>query len=119
MNRKPKIQEISATVAEYFNIAECHILGHQRCTEFVRARHILVYLLHTSRGESFSSISRFLNRDHTTIMYVVRKIARQVKHDARLHDDIESIREMMDAKGYTRPLKHPFDFHADNIATRS
>lgn len=54
--------------AKHFGLTPSDITGARRSAGIVRARNLIAMVLF-ARGNSYSSISRFLNRHHTTIMH--------------------------------------------------
>src|SRR5882672_7607843 len=62
--------------AEYFRITVEHLLSTSRVQELVDARHIAMYLLKKLKHFSYPEIARRMgNRDHTTVLHGVRRVA--------------------------------------------
>ena len=64
--------EVIARVAFAFSVTTADILGPSRLSLHVRARRTAMAAL-SARGNSLAQIGRWMNRDHTTVMYAVRK----------------------------------------------
>ncbi len=68
-------QNIVSCIASYFEMNEDQILGHKREPDIVRARQVSMYLCRDLLGLSYPSIGKFFgNRDHSTVMYAIKKI---------------------------------------------
>jgi chromosomal replication initiation ATPase DnaA len=67
---------IQETVSALYGIARPHIIGPRRRNEFVKPRQIAVWIAYQlAPGASIAAIGRaFGGRDHTTILYTVRKV---------------------------------------------
>lgn len=73
-------------VAEIHNVTVDDMMGNGRTSKFVEARQEAFYALH-KRGLSYSEIGRIMNRDHSTVMYGVRKYLDGVERQQRLNGD--------------------------------
>jgi chromosomal replication initiation ATPase DnaA len=72
--RRP-IHEIQRQVCLEFGITKDELLGPSRKAQNVEARHTGMYLAKAIPGATFPKIGRAFRRDHTTVIYAVRKIA--------------------------------------------
>jgi chromosomal replication initiator protein len=87
-------RQIITKTAEYFNIKPDDITSssHRKSLE----RHISMYLIRSELRMSFPDIARIVNRrDHTTVLYGVKKIESKIKIDSKLNEQITAIREML------------------------
>jgi chromosomal replication initiator protein len=87
-------RQIISKTAEYFSIKPDDITSpsHKNSLE----RQISMYLIRSELRLSFPEIARVINRkDHTTIMYGVKKIERKIKLDSKLNEQITAIREVL------------------------
>lgn len=67
---------IKETVGEFYKMSPSEIDSPRRDVRLCFARHVAVYLCKTMTTKSFPEIGRrFGNRDHTTILYAIRKIS--------------------------------------------
>ena len=88
------VQKIAAAVAKARKVEITHILSHRRHTDFVRARHEIMWLAARHTKMSLPQIGRALDgRDHTTVLHGVRKF------DARLKQGKVSRTVAIDEKG--------------------
>ena len=92
--RAPEIKEIIEVVARRYGLTLAEIRGPSRVPHVVRPRQTAMYLakiLHPTR--SLSQIARmFGDRDHTTILHSVQKIARLMREDEQFAAEVEAIK---------------------------
>jgi len=94
---KPKIitpKKVLEEVAEFYNLTEKELLKKNREKEIVRPRQIVMYLLKNDLKSSYPEIGRFFGgKDHTTVMYGVEKISKEIEKNKNLEEEILLIRE--------------------------
>jgi len=96
--RKISIEEIQRKVAEYFNIRLSDMHSARRARAVARPRQIAMYLAKQMTPRSLPEIGRkFGGRDHTTVMYAVRKIEELRAGDTTLDEDIDLLKRMLEA----------------------
>ena len=89
-------EQVLNTVGTRFYIIPEDIYGRKRTKRLVLARHIAMHILHEDLGMGVSEIGRTIgNRDHTTVMYALRKIHQLVDSDPEVLQEITSIRETL------------------------
>lgn len=64
--------EIVKAVAEKHGVGVKEIFGHGKRHKAMLARREVCWRLKTERGMTYSSIGRFVHRDHTTVMHAVK-----------------------------------------------
>lgn len=75
-NSNMRAKLIINRVSDAYDISVANLVGADRKQGFVLPRHIAMYLIHSLTSLSLSSISaRFGGRDHTSILFAIRKIA--------------------------------------------
>lgn len=87
-------RQIIIKTAEYFNIKPEEILStsHRKSRE----RQITMYLIRTELHRSLPEIAKDVNRkDHTTVLYGIRRIEEKIKLDNILNEQISAIREKL------------------------
>lgn len=90
------IEKIIKIVCDYFNIMPEHLLGAKRSHELVGPRQITMYLLRHEMNMSYPKIGKELNKkDHTTIMYGVEKIEKEITKNTDLQKEITAIKEKL------------------------
>ena len=64
---------VNATAAMH-GCLPSEIAGQSRASHVTQARQIACWIAYDSGAATYSAIGRALNRDHTTVMYAVRKV---------------------------------------------
>lgn len=91
----PKIATIQEIVAEHFYLTVDEMISNSRLQQTVRPRMIAIYLSHILTRHSFSEIGARFNREHSTVMYSVEKIARRIAADMAFAEEIETLKRML------------------------
>lgn len=90
----PPIRKIQHTCCEFYDIDFVEMISIRRQAILVRARQVGMFLCKTLTTRSLPEIGRkFGNRDHTTVLYAVNKIAKLESQDNKLAGEINSLRE--------------------------
>ncbi|PRY93230.1 chromosomal replication initiator protein DnaA [Hasllibacter halocynthiae] len=96
--RKVSLEEIQRKVAEHYSIRLSDLIGPKRVRTIARPRQVAMYLAKTLTHRSLPEIGRsFGGRDHTTIMHGVRRIEELQQIDARIAEDVEHLRRLLEA----------------------
>ena len=96
MSTAPTIGQIQSTVADVFDVDVSVINGKTRWAEYVRPRHIAMYLARMNTRASFPEIGRrFGGRDHTTVMHACNKIADLLDCDQALAAKIAEVQHRL------------------------
>jgi chromosomal replication initiator protein len=99
--RKKRItpETIMHQVAEYYGVDVKAMQGRSRSRNVVVPRQVAMYLLREETDSSLMEIGRLLGgRDHTTVMYGCEKMNEELSTDARLRQEIMTIREKLHAR---------------------
>jgi len=89
-------KKIIETVAAFYDIKIKDICGARRTKELVKARQIVCYLARKELNKSSPSIGKELgSRDHTTVLYAVRKIALDIHENENLSNELGSILKLI------------------------
>lgn len=85
-------EDIIQTVASFFNIKVADLKGKRRLKQFVRPRHIAMWLIRQHTEMSFPDIGRAFNgRDHATVQHACKKVVGMMERDADLETTIKLI----------------------------
>lgn len=89
-NNKPiSIETIQKKVAEHYNIKLADMSSTKKDKVSSSARHVAMYISKQLTNSSLPEIGRkFGKRDHTTVLYSVRKIEERLRKDQLLENDI-------------------------------
>ena len=95
-SRDISVEEIQKTVATYFNIKVSELRSAKRVKNLVLPRQIAMYLSRQLTSFSFPDIGeKFGGKDHSTIIYAIKKMEKQMEEDVQLKTSIESVRAML------------------------
>ena len=86
-----KIETIISEVARTYNVSEGDILSDRRTQDLVIARQVAMYIAKQTTDLSFKAIGENFGRDHTTVLYNVKRIENFLKdkpYQKELVDDI-------------------------------
>ncbi len=87
-------KQITAIVAEFFDVNIEDLMGASRKKELVTPRQIVMFLMREEIRSSYPAIGHELGgRDHTTAMHAHNKITREINSDEKMRQDIELIRQ--------------------------
>ncbi|MBI5657766.1 MAG: chromosomal replication initiator protein DnaA [Geobacter sp.] len=87
------IEAIQKAVADHFQLKVAELKSDKRLKTLVLPRQIAIYLCRDLTKASFPEIGdRFGGKDHSTVIYSVKKIDKVLTHDAELKSTIETIR---------------------------
>ena len=93
---QPTIKQIRNAVCAHFNVSANDLCGRRRPLHIVVPRHVAYYLCGTLTLKSWPEIGRRLGgRDHTTVLYGVRKIARRIEQEPDLAEDVANIKDII------------------------
>lgn len=96
-DRRVTIEEIQRKVAEHYNIRLTDMSSARRSRQVARPRQVAMYLAKQLTSRSLPEIGRrFGNRDHTTVMHAVSRIAELMAADTSFAEDVELLRRMLE-----------------------
>jgi chromosomal replication initiator protein len=96
-DRRVTIEEIQRKVAEHYNIRLTDMSSPRRARAVARPRQVAMYLAKQLTSRSLPEIGRrFGNRDHTTVMHAVSRIAELMQADSAFAEDVELLRRMLE-----------------------
>ncbi len=88
-------QDIIAQVATYYGMQATEILKGKRDKKRVQARYLAMFLCRELLGHSYPSIGRsFAGKDHSTVLYGIRKIKQLQKSDKDIDNDIQILTKL-------------------------
>lgn len=90
------ITEINSIVSGYFNISKSDLISKNRSKKLSVPRQIAIYLSKKYIDLSLSKIgSYFGNRNHTTIMYSIKKMEEKINRDRVLKAHLEKLEKLL------------------------
>lgn len=81
---QPSLQRIAAASARALGLALPLVLGRCRRRAVARARHLAWYVAHERCGYGYAGIGRLSERDHTSVLCGVKRVAATLPHDPAL-----------------------------------
>jgi chromosomal replication initiator protein len=97
-DKKVTMDEIIKKTCEYYNIRMSDLMSANRSRAIARPRQVAMFLCKKLTTRSLPEIGRkFGGRDHTTILYGVRKIEELIQVDSQIAEDAEILRRMLEA----------------------
>jgi len=83
------IENIQRETCRYFDIGFDELIGHKRTRRLVTPRQVAMYISRELTDGSLPTIGKaFGNRDHTTVMYAVQKVAQQMSDEGEVYDAV-------------------------------
>ena len=83
-------------VAEHFEVSPEDILSQKKNAEFAEARQVVMYLCSEMTHTNTVNIAKFLGKkDHTTVLYGIKKIKREMKTNEELKNKINIIQNIL------------------------
>lgn len=89
-------QVLLSAVSDAFSVKVSQLKGKRRSKEIVLPRHLAMYLLRADATLSLEEIGSLMGgRDHTTVLYAVDKITRELPNDERLRGALIEVRKRL------------------------
>ncbi len=96
-DRRVTIEEIQRKVAEHWSIRLTDMTSARRARAVARPRQVAMYLAKQLTSRSLPEIGRkFGNRDHTTVMHAVSRVAELMEGDTEFQERVELLRRMLE-----------------------
>lgn len=93
ISEKNDIHRIQKIVAEHYQISVEDMRSKKRSASIAYPRQIAMYLCRTMTSESFPKIGiEFGGKDHSTVMFSVEKIEKEIRENKELANSIEKIK---------------------------
>ncbi|MFN8109025.1 MAG: chromosomal replication initiator protein DnaA [Thermoleophilia bacterium] len=84
------IEAIQREVAHHYKVSVEELQGHKRTRHIVTPRQVAMYLCRELTDGSLPTIGRaFGNRDHTTVMYAVQKVGKQMADEGEVYTAVQ------------------------------
>ncbi|MGH7155221.1 MAG: chromosomal replication initiator protein DnaA [Acetobacteraceae bacterium] len=96
-DRRVTIDEIQRKVCEHYNIRVTDMSSARRARAVARPRQVAMWLAKQLTSRSLPEIGRkFGNRDHTTVIHAVGRVAELMERDSAFAEDVELLRRMLE-----------------------
>lgn len=88
------MEDVQRAVCEYFGITRQELLGKNRSKKITQPRHLAQYLCRKMTDFSFPDIAhKFGGKDHTSIIYAVRKVEESIEKDSNMANIVEFLKK--------------------------
>jgi chromosomal replication initiator protein len=95
-NKQISVENIQKTVADFYKIKIADMYSKKRPTNIARPRQIAMYLAKEMTQKSLPQIGEmFGGRDHTTVLYAVRKIGAERQKNAELNQQLHVLEQTL------------------------
>lgn len=89
---QPTLEEVIEVVCEHTGIPVSELVRKTRLREYVRARHLVMWLTHVTNSRiTVSAIGRRLIQDHTTIIHGREAIRRDMEQEPGLKETVDQL----------------------------
>jgi chromosomal replication initiator protein len=93
------LDDILATVADFYHMHPTDIKGPSRTKDVAHARQMAIYMLRTLTEGSFPKLGEFLGgRKHTTILYAYEKIKEEIQHSTLLGQQTQELKRRIELR---------------------
>ena len=93
---RPGLYDIERAVCLRFSLTPERLKGGERCRKVARPRQMAMYLARELTGASLPMIGRHFCRDHTTVLWAIRKIEAMLATHPRVVTYLGEIRAILD-----------------------
>jgi chromosomal replication initiator protein len=95
--REVSPENIQKAVAEHFGVKVSDLRSDRKHKVIAMPRQVAMYLMRSMTRCSFPDIGqRFGGRDHTTVMYAVKKIEKKLADDVSLRSTVDALRKKIE-----------------------
>ena len=95
-----RIEVIQDEVCRYYGVTRDELVGDKRTRRIVGPRQVAMYLSRELTDSSLPSIGReFGGRDHTTVMYAVQKIGKQMAGEGEVLTAVQALTARLTGRG--------------------
>lgn len=92
------VDDIQKAVADHFDVKLSDMVSARRARSIARPRQVAMYLSKTLTSASLPEIGRqFGGRDHTTVMYAVKKVTQLCAEDGAFAEDVDLLKRLLEA----------------------
>ena len=95
----PRLQQIIAATADYYNLSEAELLSSRRTHHVVIPRQVAMYVAKILTRKSLPEIGRGFDRDHTTVLHSVRKMEVQSRTQTHIATAVSVIKRRLGFDG--------------------
>lgn len=94
-DRRITVDEVKRCVSRRYGLKTGDLESRSRRSEIVRPRQLAMYATRLLTGKSFPDIGRHFDRDHTTALYAVEKMASLALTNPEIAAEIDEIKRSL------------------------
>lgn len=91
-------ETIIDTVCKYYNVKKEQVLGKSRPKNVVIPRQIAMYIAREELNDSFPSLEKYFNKDHSTIVHAYERVQKELKNNDRTRKELKDILTLLKRK---------------------
>ena len=84
-------ETIIDTVCKYYNVKKEQVLGKSRPKNVVIPRQMAMYIAREELNDSFPSLEKYFNKDHSTIIHAYERVQKELKNNDRTRKELKDI----------------------------
>jgi chromosomal replication initiator protein len=93
------VELIKRVVCRVFRLTEGELVSKSRYKRIVLPRNLAMYFTRHYTDLSYAAIGQAFGREHATVIHSVKRIARQLKTDAKLVHQVQFLKDKLEAEG--------------------
>ncbi len=78
-------------IADFYNISPEEISGKGKTRNVANARQMAIYLIRKLTSQTLEDIGKLIGRDHSTVLYSIRKMEESLASDPKLADTVRDV----------------------------
>lgn len=91
-------ETIIDTVCKYYNVKKEQVLGKSRPKNVVIPRQMAMYIAREELNDSFPSLEKYFNKDHSTIVHAYKRVQKELKNNDRTRKELKDILTLLKRK---------------------
>lgn len=91
-------ETIIDTVCKYYNVKKEQVLGKSRPKNVVIPRQMAMYIAREELNDSFPSLEKYFNKDHSTIVHAYERVQKELKNNDRRRKELKDILTLLKRK---------------------
>lgn len=91
-------ETIIDTVCKYYNVKKEQVLGKSRPKNVVIPRQMAMYIAREELNDSFLSLEKYFNKDHSTIVHAYERVQKELKNNDRTRKELKDILTLLKRK---------------------
>ena len=91
-------ETIIDTVCKYYNVKKEQVLGKSRPKNVVIPRQMAMYIAREELNDSFPSLEKYFNKDHSTIVHAYERVQKELKNNDRTKKELKDILTLLKRK---------------------